>query len=50
MSACHSLFQEECIYIYIETRENLTEATYMEDAIYVEKERTKEEKHGNIYI
>jgi hypothetical protein len=38
------------IYIYIETRENLTEATYMEDTIYVEKERTKEEKRGNIHI
>jgi hypothetical protein len=32
------------------TWKNPTEATYMEDNIYVEKDRKKEEKYGNIHI
>jgi len=58
MSACHSLSLARRVHIYIyiskqgknltpktinETWENPTEATYMEDTIYVEKERKKEE-------
>jgi hypothetical protein len=67
MSACHSLSLARRVHIYIskqgknltpktmnETWKNPTETTYMENTIYVEKDRKKgkkeRRKHGNIHI